>query len=190
MLIGIVGLNGSGKDAVGKYLAARHNFACVDIGQVIRDDLRAMGRDFLDRKEMYNLANERRKEFGLWYWCRRAIEAAGGRDVVITSIRNQGEVEEILSRGGVVVEVFAGEETRFRRTSARVKADPNMHGNIRSFDEFKAAEAAEFRNRDLSKQQLELCIKAAQYRIDNNGTFDQLYEKIEDLLAVLGKRKA
>jgi dephospho-CoA kinase len=188
MLIGIVGLNGSGKDAVGRYLASKYGFTAVDIGQVLRDDLKAMGRNYLDRKEMHNLANEGRKKFGLRYWCRRAIESTTAKDIVITSIRNPGEVDEILSRGGTIIEVFADERTRFERTRARVKADPNTHGDVKSFEQFRAMEKAEFENKDLSQQQMALTIKAAQYRIDNNGTHEDLYRKVDELLAVLKKK--
>jgi dephospho-CoA kinase len=185
MLIGIVGLNGSGKDAMGRYLASKYGFASVDIGQVIRDELKAMGKDYLNRNEMRDLGNSRRKEFGLGYWCSRAISSAKADDVVITSIRNQGEVAELFARGGTVVEVFADEKTRFDRTVARRTADPNAHGDVQSFAEFRKHEEIEFSNTDLSKMQMGLSIKAAQYRIDNNGTHEQLYQKIDVLLAEL-----
>jgi dephospho-CoA kinase len=184
-LMGVVGLHGSGKGAFGEYLARSHNFTHKDIGQVLRDELKASGRNYLDRNEMHAMANERRTKYGRNYWCKRILDSVKSGDLVITSIHNMGEVDEIVSRGGVIVEVFADQKTRFERTVGRVRNDPSKHGDIKSFEEFKAKEEKELRNDDPSKQQLMDCINAAKYRIDNNGSLDHLHKEIEELLALL-----
>lgn len=188
MLIGVAGLNGSGKDTVAYYLVMKHGFAHRDLGQEIRDELKRQGKDFLDRNLMIDLGNERRKEFGFNYWCKRAIESVGPRDLVVTSIRNPAEVDEIRSRGGVIVEVFADQLTRFERTAARVRLDSTAHGDVQSIDDFRAKEERELKSDDPSKQQLLKCISTAEYKLDNNGTFEQLYELIELLLIKLEAR--
>ncbi len=183
MLLGVVGLNGSGKEVVARYLVSRHGFAFRDIGQEIRDGLKAAGRDYLDRDEMVVLGNEMRKKFGNNYWCKMAIDSEKSKDVVVTSIRNPGEVREITSRGGVILEVFANQRTRFQRTVARVRENASAHGDTQSFEQFKGKEERELKNDDPSKQQMLECIAAAKYRLDNNGTIEQLYARIEELLA-------
>jgi dephospho-CoA kinase len=185
LLLGIVGLNGSGKETLAEYLVLHHNFIFNDIGQEIRDELKAAGRNHLDRDEMIRLGNEKRQKFGLDYWCKKALNSVNSKDVVITSIRNLGEVEEILSRGGVIVEVFADQKTRFDRTVERVRSNPGKHGDVGSFGEFKAREMSELRNPDPHKQQLLDCIEAAKYKVNNNGSRDQLYKGIEGLMAQL-----
>ncbi len=188
ILIGVVGLNGSGKEEFARYLVIHHGFVHKDIGQEIRDELKKMGKDFLDRNLMIELGNERRKEFGLNYWCKLAMEGKRSKDLVITSIRNQGEIDEIVTNGGVVVEVFADQKIRFERTVERVRQDPSKHGDVGSFEDFKKTEEIELRNDDPSKQQLLDCIAAAKYRINNNRTHEQLYRKVEELLAVLKEK--
>ena len=93
-LIGVVGLHGSGKSAFGEYLALSHNVIHKDIGQVLRDELKASGKNYLDRTEMHALANEGRKKYGLNYWCKRVLDSVKSSDLVITSIHNMGEIDE------------------------------------------------------------------------------------------------
>lgn len=185
MLIGIVGLNGSGKETVAEYLVRHYGFEHRDLGQGIRDELKMRGRDHLSRDEMRLLANEMRSKLGFSYWCKKAIDSIKSRDLVITSLRNPAEVEEIKKRNGIVVEVFADQETRFERTIARVKGDSKKHGDIKSLEDFEEKESKELRNKDPSKQQLIKCIEMAGYRLDNNGTKLYLNKQIEELLRKL-----
>ena len=46
MLIGIVGLNGSGKDTVAEYLVSHYNFVHKDLGQEIQGGAQGDGEDF------------------------------------------------------------------------------------------------------------------------------------------------
>jgi dephospho-CoA kinase len=186
MLIGVVGLNGSGKDTFAKYLVDELGFAHKDLGQEIRDELKVLGRNHLDRNEMIVLGNERRQKFGYNYWCKRAIESLPPKNIIITSIRNPVEVDEIKSRGGVIVEVFADQRVRFDRTVVRVKSNLGLHGDAGSFEEFKEKEARELSNPDPSKQQLLKCISLADYRLDNNGSVAKLGKEISALFLRLG----
>lgn len=185
MLVGIVGMNGAGKEEVGRYLQERYGFSHKDLGQEVRDELKRMGKDHLDRKEMDNLGNGRRKLFGPNYWCNRAIGSMNSDNMVITSLRNVAEVEEIISRKGIIIEVFADLKTRYDRTTERVNRDPNAHGDVKSFEYFKEREEANLRSEDPTKMQLLECIKLAQYRIDNNGTVLELHSRIDALIGNL-----
>lgn len=185
MLIGVVGLHAAGKDSIGRYLVEHYNFEHKDLGQEIRDELKKLGKNSLDRNEMVALANERRERFGFDYWCKRAIESARSKDLVITSLRNPSEVEYIKSLGGVIVEVFADQKVRFRRIVERVRNNPDAHGEAESFEDFKAKEERELENPDPAKQQLLKCISMAEFRIDNNGSVEKLDKGIEDLFARL-----
>jgi dephospho-CoA kinase len=192
MLIGVVGLNGSGKDTVAQYHVQRHGYARKDLGQEIRDELKRQGRNHLDRNEMIALGNEMRQKNGFNYWCKRAIDAAeagSAEGIVITSIRNPSEADEITKRGGVIMEVFADQKLRFDRTVARVKSNPGSHGDIGSFEDFKNKEEKELRSDDPAKQQLLKCISMAEHRLDNNGSFEQLYEGIDLMHKKLAARK-
>ncbi len=183
MLIGVVGLNGSGKDTVAKYLSEKYGFSHEDFGQEIRDELRVLGKNHLDRNEMIVLGNERRTKFGANYWAKRLLDKhPKDKNLVLTSIRNPSEVDEIKSRGGVIVEVFADIKTRYARTVARVKSDPNAHGDVTSFDDFKSKEERELSSTDPAKQQLLKCISFADFRLNNDGSIEELDKQIEEIL--------
>jgi dephospho-CoA kinase len=190
MLIGVVGLNGSGKDTIARYLVEKHGFSQRDFGAKIRDELKKLGRNHLDRDEMVLLANERRSKFGPNYWAKRLLRGyTPSKKLVLTSVRNPAEVDEIRSRGGIIVEVFASAETRYKRTVERVKNSPAEHGDVSSFEEFKMKDEREMKGADPTKQQLLACISAADHRLDNNGSVEKLGKEIEDLLRKLGKKK-
>ena len=189
MLIGVVGLNGSGKDTFASYLSSRHGFAHKDFGQEIREELKRLGKNPLDRNEMVSLGNQRRAEFGNNYWALRLLEGhVSQKNLVLTSVRNPAEVDEIRSRGGIIVEVFASPEVRYSRTIERVKKNPGAHGDVGSFAEFKEKDERELKSPDPSKQQLLKCISAAEYRLDNNGSVGELGKEIESLLEKVSEK--
>ncbi len=185
MIIGVVGLNGAGKDTVAKYAVEKYGFVHKDLGQEIRDMLKENGKDHLDRGLMIALGNEMRQKNGFNYWCKRAISAANSGNVIITSVRNPSEADEIKSSGGKIVEVFANQKLRFERTQERVRNNPGSHGDIQSFEKFIEMEKRELESADPSKQQLIACIELADYRLNNNGTFEMLYGEIDGLMPKL-----
>lgn len=188
LLIGVVGLNGSGKDTFAKFLVDNYNFAHRDLGQEIRDELKRLGKNYLDRAEMIALGNERRQKFGFNYWVKKALEARKpAQNFIVTSVRNPSEVEEIKSRGGCIVETFADIKVRYARTVARVKSDPNAHGDVASFEEFKGKEELELKSADPSKQQNLKCISMADYRLDNNGSVEDFKKSVAELFGKLSK---
>lgn len=186
MLVGVVGLNGAGKDTLAHYLVSKYRFSHVDIGNEIRGELKREGRDAMDRNEMVELGNRMRHIYGPDYWCSRAIESMGSKDMVVTSIRNPAEAEKIIERGGVLVEIHADRKTRFERTVLRVRSGNGSHGDVHSFEDFVAREERELKSADPANQQLLKCIGMAKYRIANDDTEDRLRMQIDALMEQLG----
>lgn len=180
MIVGIVGLNGSGKDTFADYVVKSYGFIHKDLGQEIRDELKRLGRNHLDRSEMIKLGNDMRVKFGFDYWAIKAINNVQN-NLIITSVRNPKEVQRIVSSGGVIIEVSTNQKTRYERTVERVKKDPKAHGDIKSFNDFKNLENKELKNIDPAKQQLLKCIKMAKHHVTNNSSKDVLYKKIDKL---------
>jgi len=188
LLVGVVGLNGSGKDTLAAYLKEKMGFAHKDLGQEIRDELKVLGKNHLDRNEMIALGNERRQKFGFDYWAKRAIDSlAPAKNIIITSVRNPTEVEYIKSKKGIILVPFADLDVRYKRTVERVKNDPSAHGDAGSFEDFKAKEEKELASTDPAKQQNLKCISMADYKLNNNGTQEDFYKEIDALLAKIKK---
>jgi dephospho-CoA kinase len=182
VLIGIVGLNGSGKDFVAKIFVKKYAFKHKDLGQEIRNELKKLGRDYLDREEMISLANERRKMFGNDYWIKNILKNYSSNDkLILTSIRNPAEAKLLKSYGGILIEIFASQKTRFERSSARAKLGGHNHGEI-NFDDFIKLEKKELFSKDSSKQQLLECISLASKKIDNNGSVFDLEKRVSLLM--------
>ena len=184
MIIGIVGLNGSGKDTFADYVVKTYGFIHKDLGQEIRDELKRLGRNHLDRSEMIKLGNYMRVEFGFDYWAAKAINSTT-KNLIITSVRNPKEVQKITMSGGVIIEISALPKTRYNRTVKRVKEDPTAHGDIKTFLNFLKNESKELKSIDPSKQQLLKCIKMAKYHVTNDSTQNVLYKKIDKLFKKL-----
>ncbi len=184
MLVGIVGFNGSGKDTAAKYLIDVHGFSHIDLGNEIRLELKKLGKNHLDRGEMRLLANDFRKKFGNDYWAKLALSNySPSKKLVITSLRNPSEVDLIKSKGGFIIEVFAGIKTRYLRTVERVKSDPNSHGDVSSFEEFKKKEEIELKSNDVSEQHGLKCVKMADYRVNNNNSEKELFFGLNEIIA-------
>ncbi len=184
MLIGIVGLNGSGKDTVAQYLVDKYDFVHVDLGGEVRKELKRLGKNYKDRSEMREMGDGNRQKFGHDYWARAPLANYSKKNnLVITSLRHPAEVDLIKSKDGVIVEVFADLKVRFERTLARVKASSQEHGDVGSFEEFKIKQERELKDKDPARMQIIKCLSAAQYKLDNNGSVVMLEKEIEELIS-------
>ena len=180
MLLGVVGLNGSGKDTVADYLVEKYDFVHYGCGQAVRDELKKLGKNQLDRNEMIDLAKKMRKENGNEYWPKFIFEKfQDSKNLIISSIRNPSEIDFIESKKGRLIRVDAEQELRFKRISNRANTDAFQHGET-SFDDFKEKENKELESEDPSKQQLLKCLERASIVIDNNGSLEEVYKKVDE----------
>jgi dephospho-CoA kinase len=190
LLIGVVGLNGSGKDTLANYLVEKHGFFHIDLGEEIRSELKRLGRNHLDREEMRALGNKLREEKGNDYWIQFPLKLFDKKQrLVITSLRNPAEVTALKALGGVVVEPFADINKRYQNTVNRVKNNPNEHGDVASFEEFKSKEDMELSDPGLFKQQNLKCIQMADYRVDNNSDLGGFLKNIEEVFQKIASAK-
>ncbi|MDD3159370.1 MAG: nucleoside monophosphate kinase [Candidatus ainarchaeum sp.] len=180
MLLGIVGLNGSGKDTFANYLVSKYNFSHKDIGQEIRNELKIAGKNYLDRDEMINHGNYMREKFGANYFSKKLINENKQKDLVISSIRNPCEAEELKKNNGKIIFIDSPLEIRFSRSVERSKLK-NSHGES-DFIKFKELNDRELKNPDPKKQQLLKCIELKDYVINNSKDLNWLHSSIDDLI--------
>lgn len=182
MIIGITGWFASGKDTVADYLKEK-GFKSVSLSDIIREHLRADGLE-ITRGNLLMKGNELRTKFGNGYLAEQAlkkVEEEGAGNWVVPAVRQTGEVEALKkSKNFQLWEIFAPVETRFERMQARDKGGED--DAIKTVEDLKKKENLENAGANNSGPQIGLVITAADKRIDNSGTFPELYKQVDDLI--------
>lgn len=135
-IIGLAGTNGSGKDSVGRILQEDHGFLFISVTDILRAELRKHGLQ-IKRENMRGLGDRWRREQGLSVLVDKAVEifnsqAKEYKGLVVSSIRNLGEVEHIHNQGGVLVWVDAEPEVRYKRAVGRARSEED----VKTYKEF------------------------------------------------------
>lgn len=179
MIIGITGTIGSGKGTIVEYLLKEKGFKHYSARAFITEEIEKRGLP-VNRDSMVLVGNDLRAIHGPAYVIEALYERAlaMGGDSVIESIRTAGEVEAMRDKEGFcLLAVDADARTRYDRISKRGTSTDSI-----SFEEFAAQEEREMSSDDPGKQNLGECIRLADYALRNDGTFDDLYVQLEEIL--------
>lgn len=179
IIIGITGTLGAGKGTVVDYLVEHKGFEHFSVRAYITEEIQRRNLP-VNRDQMVVVANELREKnspsFIVDELYKEALNA--GDDSIIESIRTYGEIVSLRGKGKfILIAVDADQKTRFERISKR-----NSETDHISFDKFRKDEAKEMSAVDPNKQNLAKCIAEADFKIQNNGTLNDLYEQIESIL--------
>ncbi len=178
MIIGLTGTNASGKSSIAGYLA-RRGFGRYSLSDELRALLKGR-RVAATRENLIRAGNYYRKRYGRGYLAALVRRKLRGKNSVVDSIRNLGEVAELRKmKNFFLVAVDAPVRTRFSRARKRMSARDQ-----RTFAEFVAREREELYGRG-SGQQIMACMKKADFKIDAGGGYEELYKKIGGILARL-----
>jgi dephospho-CoA kinase len=183
-VIGVIGLNGSGKDEVVNYLNRRYGTPLISVGDIVREIAAREGvestRDNLDAITKKCFA-----QYGEGYFLKQVIEkirrqADLWKDVGISGIRSPQDVNLVRQAFGkdfFLVHVFISDDkVRF----ARIRRRSSQRDN---------ATLEEFIRQDQVSEQLfhiQEAIKMADYSISNDGTLEDLQREIEKLIKIFG----
>lgn len=210
MIIGVCGFIGSGKDTIADYLVNIHQFRRESFANTLKDACAAVfGWDRTMLEGRTKQAREWREQVDEWwskrlgqvitprwvlqYWgtevCRRAFHddiwiaslenklRTSQDDVVISDCRFPNEISAIRAQGGIVIRVVRGPEPEWYAVAQQANLGTNgasqMLGSIGIHASETAWVGTEF-----------------DAVIDNNGTMDQLFQQITDLLRDLRVAKA
>lgn len=178
MILGVSGLNGSGKGEVVRFLTER-SFYAYSLSDVIRDELRAQGLEET-RERMIETGRALRAAHGEGALAERlAGRLAPDRNYVIDSVRHPVEVEVLRSRTRrfKLLWVEAAEATRLARIRSRGRG-----GDPSTLEELREVEGRELRSDDPSGQQL-LDVKAlADVTLPNDGSLEALRQAVHAIL--------
>lgn len=177
-LIGLTGLNASGKGTAADYLKSC-GFAYYSLSDIVRDYATEKGLNH-SRENLIRCGNELREKFGPGVLAIKALEKLkkdGHNKAVIDSIRNTFEIAELKKAPGFfLIGIEAPVEIRFERAKKRGRV--GFETNLKDFIEIEQRE----NSADPNKQQLFECLKLAQARIQNSGSIEELKEKINPYL--------
>lgn len=178
MILGITGTPGAGKGAIVNYLVREKGFIHYSARNFFAEKMTEAGIP-VNRNTMIDFANTLRQEHGPEYvfnelWKRARNSSA---PAVIESIRAIGEAEALKKQGGILISIDADKKTRYERISGRKSALDKV-----SFEEFKEQEAREMYSSDLHKQNIGQVMEMADFKIQNNGTLEELFTEIDRTL--------
>jgi dephospho-CoA kinase len=174
IIVGLVGEKFAGKDAVANYLADKHNAAHIRFSHILDDILRLLNLPISRRNEV-DLGLGLRQIFGravLGPAIIKRAEASGADLVVINGIR-MDEMENIKNIGAKIIYITAPANTRFERYQKRHEKTDD---GVMDFEQFKEQE------KELTEIGIPELGKRADFRIDNTGTLEELYEKADKII--------
>ncbi len=179
-IIGITGTLGAGKGTIVDYLTQHHGFRHFSVRGYLTKLIVAKGGE-VNRDTLVATANELRAQntpsFIAEELYREAAES--GQDCIIESIRTVGEVNALHAKGNFTLfAVDADQKVRYGRIVERASETDKV-----SFDVFAGNEAREMNSDDPNKQNLAACMRMADYRFTNDGSFDGLYQQVDEALA-------
>ncbi len=182
VIIGITGTNGAGKGTVVEYLVNQKGFKHFSARALLTEEIEKRGWEN-NRESLIKVANELREKYGSAYVAEELFKraAVSGENCIIESIRTVGEIELLRQKGEfVLLAVDADQKLRYERNSKRGTVTDGV-----SFEEFVESEKKEWQSDDPNKQNLKKCIETADFVIENNGTIEDLNQKIEDILKII-----
>jgi dephospho-CoA kinase len=185
IIIGITGTIGAGKGTIVEYLVNNKGYSHFSVRGFISEEIKERGLD-VNRDNMVVVANDLREKNNPAYIIEQLFEQAktSGNNCVIESLRTVGEVESLKSKGNFFLfAVDANPEIRYERIKLRMSETDNI-----SFDTFVENEQREMDSDDPNKQNLSACMKIADFIFINNGTVEELYQKIQRVLNEIIKK--
>jgi len=162
MIIGLTGRIASGKGEIAEFLKEK-GFEYYTISQAVREEASKI-------KIPYE---------GTSGWIKRIIQKINlSKNQVIDGIRNPGEIEELKkTENFFLISVDAAQKIRFERVLNRDKP-----GDPKDWEGFVKVDERDFEDKsNPNGQQVGKCMDMADCKLENNGTFDELKSKIEEL---------
>lgn len=182
IILGLVGPIASGKGTICQYLKEKHNASVYRFSTILRDIL---DRLYLEqsRDNLQDLSLDLRKRFGddlLALVIAKDVENEKNEIIAIDGVRREPDIKYLKELPGFhLVYIDADQKIRYERI---VKRGENSDDTQKTFAEFKKDEKKE------AEQQIKGVAKLAELTLDNNGTLDELYQQIEEILLKVESR--
>ena len=178
MILGIAGLNASGKGEAVRFLEDK-SFYVLSLSDVIRNQLRTEGVSET-RERMIDRSIALRSEGGPAVLAHRTLEVMEpDRNYAIDSIRHPAEVEAFRESGQPFHLIWLEAEVSLRFERLRARARP---GDPETLDRFRELEARELESDDPTRQQLLAVRELADDAVENDGSLEHLHQRLLEVL--------
>jgi len=179
-LIGIAGAFGSGKSTAATILKS-YGFQTVSLVEPLEEELTKRGEIPLIRTKLQDLGNEWRVQYGNAILMEKALEKVREQNwekVVIEGYRNSSEIKRFRQEENtLLISLVVNRAIRFERLQ-QVKRREELTREV--FDRLDDRDLGI--NEGQSGLQTAICIALADIFIENNGTVEQLTDKLKTML--------
>lgn len=178
-IIGITGTIGAGKGTIVDYLTSHHEFLHFSVRGYLTKILKERGME-INRDNLVAVANELREKNTPSFIAEELYREAKaeGKNCIIESIRTVGEINALRKNDQFFLfAVDADQKLRYQRIVERASETDHI-----SYETFVDNENREMSSTDPNKQNLDACMKMADFTFINNGSFEDLYEQVDEIL--------
>ncbi len=176
IILGLAGEMASGKGTVAKYLVEEKQGASHRFSSILRD---LSQRLYLEetRENLQKMSTAIRECFGQNVLCKtiyRDVKKDSNEIIIIDGVRRKQDVEELRKlKEFRLIYLEADLEKRFERIKNRGE---NSDDDNKTLEEFKKDHLRE------AEQEIKKLKAEADFVIDNNGSFENLYKQINRML--------
>lgn len=176
LILGLTGEMGSGKGTVSKHVTQEYKGSAHRFSTLLRD---VLDRIYVDqsRDNLQKLSNILRKNFGEDLLSKSIYHDTHKDEheiVVVDGVRRMADIEYLSQVPYFkLVYIDSDIQTRYERV---IKRGENPEDAKKTLEEFKRD------NKDESELQIRDLKSYANYTVDNNGTFVELYKQIDDII--------
>jgi len=178
LLIAIVGHPSTGKDTAAYYLVKKYHWDHVSMSDLLREYISEhhlyVGEP--NRDLLHRTGDMLREKHGGDYLVKLALTKVKA-PAVFSGLRTIKEVQKLKKEGGTIIAVTCPIELCYARALER-KGDKDHI----SFEKFKAQLESQAANPESTKMNVEGVLAMTDYTIENTGTIQELYAKVDEVV--------
>jgi dCMP deaminase len=182
MIIGLTGTSNAGKGEIVNILKQK-GFTYYSCSDYLREELRKQGKE-ITIPNLAGLGNSIREQYGNSEITKRLLQEIKEENAIVDSLRHPDEINELKKCGKfILIGIDANIGIRYERLKQRNRNEDRL-----SFQEFIIEEEKQKTNSG-STMQLSKCLELADFKIENNGTLEELNKKLEEVFEEPTKEK-